>query len=234
MASVAIITARGGSKRIPRKNARPFMGKPMVCYAVKAAIGSRLFDEVMVSTDDAEIAEIACAAGAQVPFMRSAATANDFATTRDVLLEVVEEYAKRGKKFDEFACIYPCVPLLTADILVAAHGKFVESNADSLMPVVRFSFPVQRAVRIDGNGYIVYREPEHVLKRSQDLEPAYHDVGMFYFYKTASFLSGCCRIAPFVMPEECVQDIDTLEDWRIAEMKFKLLHAESGNVQDRS
>ena len=227
MPSVAIITARGGSKRIPRKNARPFMGKPMVCYAVEAAIGSGLFDEVMVSTDDAEIADIARRAGAQVPFMRSAATANDFATTRDVLLEVIGEYARRGRAFDEFACVYPCVPLLTAGILVEAHGRFAEANADALVPVVQFSFPVQRAVRIDDRGCLAYREPENALKRSQDLEPTYHDVGMFYFHKTSAFLSGGGRVVPFVMPEDRVQDIDTLEDWRLAEMKFKLLKAQA-------
>ena len=231
MSSVAIITARGGSKRIPRKNVKPFMGKPMVCFAIEAAIGSSLFDEVMVSTDDDEIAEIASKSGASVPFMRSAATSNDFATTRDVLLEVLGEYAKRGLSFDEFACIYPCVPFLTPKILVEAHKIFVDSNADSLMPVVKFSFPIQRAVRVGLNGSLEFREPDNAVKRSQDLEATYHDVGMFYFYRTTSFLSsGRQKIMPYVMPEERIQDIDTPDDWQMAEIKFKLLNHLANNV----
>ena len=228
MPSVAIITARGGSKRIPRKNVKPFMGKPMVAYAITAALESKLFDEVMVSTDDMEIADIARQYGAKVPFMRSAATANDFATTRDVLLEVIAEYGKMGANFGEFACIYPCVPFLTADILSSAHRKFIGSAADALMPVVRYSFPIQRAVKLDESGFLVYREPENAPKRSQDLEPTFHDVGMFYFYNTAAFLSGSeMQIAPYEMPEERIQDIDTPEDWTMAEMKYKLLNKEN-------
>ena len=225
MSSVAIITARGGSKRIPRKNIKPFMGKPMVCYAIEAALGSRLFDEVMVSTDDDEIAEIARNAGANIPFRRSEATANDFATTRDVLLEVLGEYEKRGQLFEWFSCIYPCVPFLTSELLVAAKDKFSSSGADALMPVVRYSFPIQRAVKENRDGFLEYREPENAPKRSQDLEHMYHDVGMFYFYKAREFVSGAnLRIAPFVMPEERIQDIDTLEDWQLAEMKYRLLN----------
>ena len=224
MSSLAVITARGGSKRIPRKNIKPFMGKPMVCYAIDAAIDSHLFDEVMVSTDDEEIANIARSAGAQVPFMRSEATANDFATTRDVLLEVLHEYKLLGRHFGHFACIYPCVPFLTAEILEDAHKVFAVSDADALMPVVKFSFPIQRAQKINGDGFLEYREPENATRRSQDLEPMYHDVGMFYFYKTDSFLSSePIMTIPFVMPEERVQDIDTMDDWKLAEMKHKIL-----------
>lgn len=222
MSSVAIITARGGSKRIPRKNVKPFMGKPMVAYAIAAALDSKLFDEVMVSTDDAEIAEIAQKHGAVVPFMRSAATANDYATTADVLNEVIAEYAKRGRTFDELCCIYPCVPFLTGELLVAAHRRFVESAADSLMPVVKYSFPIQRAVRLNAEGYLEYREPENAPKRSQDLEPTYHDVGMFYFHRTAAF-SKVGKVAMFEMPEERIQDIDTMDDWKMAEMKWTVL-----------
>lgn len=225
MSRLCIITARGGSKRIPRKNVKHFMGRPMVCYAIDAALGSDLFDEAMVSTDDPEIADIAKSAGAQVPFMRSEATSNDYATTRDVLLEVLGEYGKRGKVFDEFACIYPCVPFLVPDILVDAHKKFTETKADALMPVVRFSFPIQRAVRVNDQGFLEYRETENAKKRSQDLEPTFHDVGMFYFYKTSTFLSGGGRIVPYIMSEECVQDIDTMDDWHLAEIKYKLLNA---------
>jgi len=224
MNSIAIITARGGSKRIPRKNVKPFMGKPMVAYAISAALESKLFDEVMVSTDDEEIAAIARENGAVVPFMRSAATANDFATTADVLNEVIAEYAKRGVSFEAFCCIYPCVPFLTGGLLREAHVVFASAAADSLMPVVRYSFPIQRAVRRNAEGCLEYREPENASRRSQDLEPMYHDVGMFYFHKTASF-GKKGRVAMFEMPEERIQDIDTMEDWKMAEMKYLLLNA---------
>lgn len=230
MKSIAIITARGGSKRIPRKNIKMFMGKPMIAYAIAAAHESKLFDEVMVSTDDAEIVAIAKENGAVVPFMRSAAAANDFATTADVLNEVITEYGKRGVAFDSFCCIYPCVPFLTGDLLRAAHTAFVSSGSDSLMPVVKYSFPIQRAMRRNADGLLEYREPENKLKRSQDLEPMYHDVGMFYFHKTASFCAKNARMAMFEMPEERVQDIDTLDDWKMAEMKYKILCGQKGNV----
>ena len=224
MSSIAIITARGGSKRIPRKNIKPFMGKPMICYAIEAARSSGLFDEVMVSTDDAEIAEVSRNAGAAIPFMRSAATANDHATTRDVLIEVLGEYSRRGKEFDDFACIYPCVPFLTCSLLGDAIRAFRSSGADALMPVIKFSFPIQRAQRVNASGFLEYREPENALKRSQDLEPTYHDCGMFYFYKTKSFLSGIpMKVVPYEMPEERVQDIDTEDDWKMAEIKYKVI-----------
>lgn len=199
------------------------MGKPMLAYAIDAALESKLFDEVMVSTDDAEIAETAKAHGAAVPFLRSAATADDFATTADVLNEVIAEYAKLGVVFDEFCCIYPCVPLLTGELLCEAHEVFASSAADSLMPVVKYSFPIQRALRRGADGFLECREPENKLKRSQDLEPMYHDVGMFYFHKTASFGKNG-KVAMFEMPEERIQDIDTMDDWKMAELKYKVLN----------
>ena len=200
------------------------MGKPMLFYAIEAAISSGLFSEVMVSTDDAEIADLAKKLGAKVPFMRSESTSNDFATTRDVLIEVLLEYQKRGVQFDEFACIYPCVPFLSGETLHSAHQEFSNPDADALMPVVKYSFPIQRALRICADGTLLYREPENAPVRSQDLEPMYHDVGMFYFYRTEAFLSGrSMNIVPYKMSEDCVQDIDTLEDWAMAEMKYKIL-----------
>lgn len=227
MSSVAIITARGGSKRIPRKNIKEFMGKPMLAYAIEAALKSKLFDEVMVSTDDKEIAEITEKYGAKVPFMRSEKTANDFATTADVLDEVLSEYEIRNKHFDEFCCIYPCVPFLTAEILKQAAKKKVSLQADALMPVVRYSYPIQRAVIINQDGSLEYREPENASKRSQDLEPTYHDVGMFYFCNTQKFKQNRTVILPktalFEMNETAIQDIDTMEDWKMAEIKYKIL-----------
>ncbi len=222
MSIVAVITARGGSKRIPRKNIKEFMGKPMLAYAVEAAVNSKVFDEVMVSTDDVEIAEIAKQFCAKVPFMRSEKTANDFATTADVLEEVVSEYKKRGKTFDELCCIYPCVPFLTADVIKNAYEKFKTSGADRLTPVVKYSFPIQRAFKLNEQGLLEYREPENAPKRSQDLEPMYHDVGMFYFYKTEKMNSD--NIAMLEMDEAMVQDIDNDSDWQMAEMKYRIMH----------
>ena len=226
---LAIITARGGSKRIPRKNVKAFMGRPMIAYAIAAARGSELSDEVMVSTDDAEIAEVAQANGAVVPFLRSAATANDFATTNDVLKEVLAEYARRGRAFGSFCCIYPCAPFLTGGLLREAGETFAASGARGLVPVVRYSYPIQRALVRGAAGFVSFREPENAAKRSQDLEPTYHDAGMFYFATAAAFAEdgGIPRkgLVMFELPEERVQDIDTEADWKMAEMKYKMLEA---------
>ena len=176
----------------------------------------------MVSTDDNEIAQIAKEYGANVPFMRSEKTANDYATTADVLAEVKEEYKKRGQTFDTICCIYPCVPFLTGEILKQAFETFKNSNKSALTPVVKYSFPIQRAFKINANGDLEYREPENAPKRSQDLEPMYHDVGMFYFSSDdSSKMKGC---VPYIMDESVIQDIDTLDDWKMAEMKYKVMH----------
>ena len=227
MKNIAIITARGGSKRIPRKNIKEFMGKPMLAYAVEAALQAGVFDEVMVSTDDAEIVEIAKKYGAKVPFLRSETTANDFATTKDVLFEVIAEYKKNGVEFDSFCCIYPCVPFLQADILKNAYENFFSADAGSLIPVVKYSYPIQRAVRVNEKGLLEFREPEHTFTRSQDLEPMYHDVGMFYFERTKDFVDEATvftkKSVLFEMDERFIQDIDTMEDWEMAEMKYKII-----------
>lgn len=222
MKNIAIITARGGSKRIPRKNIKEFMGKPMLSYAIEVALKSDIFSEVMVSTDDEEIATIAKQYGAKVPFMRSERTSNDFATTKDVLEEVVKEYKKRGEVFDNICCLYPCVPFLTTQILREAYKIFEKSGKAALTPVAKFSFPIQRAFRVSVEGDLHYREPQNSQKRSQDLEPMYHDVGMFYFYSNDSSKQQAC--IPYIMDESVIQDIDTMEDWRIAEIKYKVLN----------
>lgn len=224
MGALAIITARGGSKRIPNKNKKLFLGKPILCYSIEAALASGLFEEVMVSTDDEEIARIARDAGASVPFMRSERTANDFATTDDVLLEVLAEYEKRGENFAYMACLYPTAPFVTAEKLRNAFRILEEQNAAAVMPVVRFSFPPQRGMTVR-DGRLVYCYPENAQKRSQDLEAMYHDCGQFYFYRTEAFLAGGGDPAegyvPIVMPETEVQDIDNPEDWEIAELKYR-------------
>ncbi len=226
MKTLAIITARGGSKRIPRKNIREFCGKPILAYSIEAALGSCLFSEVMVSTDDEEIAEIARRYGAKVPFFRSERTANDFATTNDVLLEVLEEYEKRGLHFDLAACIYPTAPFVTAGKLRDAAGKLAESDADTLIPVVRFSYPPQRAMIVK-EGRLVFEYPQYLDSRSQDLEPHFHDVGQFYFFRTEAFRRNrklmLGTILPYEVSELEVQDIDNQTDWEIAEMKYRLM-----------
>lgn len=226
MSNIAIITARGGSKRIPRKNIKDFCGRPIIAYSIEAALKSELFDEVMVSTDDEEIAEIARKNGASVPFMRDAATSNDFASTCEVCLEVLKKYKSLGKKFNLLGCIYPTAPFVTSKKLIEAVNILKKSAAYEVVPVVRFSFPPQRAYVID-DGKLSYKWEEFRMSRSQDLEPFYHDAGQFYIYNVEQFLigNGVIRenIAPIIMNESEVQDIDNYEDWKIAEMKYKML-----------
>lgn len=223
---VAIITARGGSKRIPRKNIKPFCGKPILAYSIEAALQSQLFDEVMVSTDDREIAEIAEQYGARVPFLRSAAASNDFATTTDVLLEVVQQYQEQGCEFSELCCIYPTAPFITANKLKNAFQRFEESGADALIPVVPFSFPPLRGI-IQQNDRIRMKWPEYALTRSQDLETIYHDSGQFYIVRMEALQREkalfCKNTVPMMLSELEVQDIDNEVDWELAELKYELL-----------
>ncbi len=226
MSSIAIITARGGSKRIPKKNIKDFCGKPIIAYSIEAALEARVFDEVMVSTDSEEIAEIARQYGASVPFMRSEATSSDYATTRDVLLEVLSNYKDIGMEFDEMVCIYPTAPFLTGKKLVNAMKVFHEKKGAMLIPVVKFSYPPQRAYVIN-NGKLIFRLEEYRYSRSQDLEPYYHEAGQFYCYKISDYYATNGNIVddviPYVLSESEVQDIDTEIDWTMAELKYKLL-----------
>ncbi|MCL1884773.1 MAG: pseudaminic acid cytidylyltransferase [Defluviitaleaceae bacterium] len=229
---IAIIPARGGSKRIPRKNIRNFCGKPIVAYSIEAAIASEVFDEVMVSTDDLEISEIAKKYGAKVPFMRSAEMSTDMAMTAPVLEEVLNEYKKRGNMFSHCACIYPCAPFVTSDRLKEGMATLISSNADEVLPIVKFSYPPQRCLVIRDE-CVTMLYPDNFNKRSQDLEPIYHDAGQFYLYKTSVILSMDKgfdkRIVPLVLPENEAQDIDTEEDWQIAEMKYQI--CVGGNIE---
>ena len=226
MKRLAIITARGGSKRIPRKNIKPFLGKPILAYSIEAALDSGLFDEVMVSTEDEEIAEIAKKYGAKVPFYRSEKTAGDFATTNDVLLEVLEEDKKLGREFDEACCIYPTAPFVTSGKLKKAMEEFAASDADTLIPVVAFSYPPKRSLVIR-EGRLVFQYPEFMDSRSQDLEAEYHDIGQFYLFRTEAFERNkklmIGNILPFVVDEMEVQDIDNESDWKIAEIKYQAM-----------
>ena len=224
MKSIAVITARGGSKRIHKKNIKDFCGKPIIAYSIIAALESGLFEDVMVSTDDPEIAEIAKQYGASVPFMRSAATSDDFATTRDVLEEVLREYSARGQEFDYMCCIYPTAPFVTPEKLKNIFQLMVEKDADDASPLVSYSYPPQRAFYIRDHVKVAC-QPEMMPMRSQDLEPIYHDAGQFYFYKLSSFFGKKedYYSLPVIYPESEVQDIDNQEDWIMAELKYELM-----------
>lgn len=229
MDNVAIITARGGSKRIPNKNIKKFCGKPIIAYSIEAALSSKVFGEVMVSTDSGEIAAIAEKYGASIPFLRSEATSNDFATTADVITEVLEQYKKSGRLFDNFACIYPTAPFVTGRRLGEAAELLGE--ADAVIAVVKYSFPPQRAFVIR-NGVVAFQYPEFERTRSQDLEPIYHDCGQFYMCNCEAFLKMHTLVLPnakpYIIPEEEVQDIDTMSDWEIAEAKYNVLKMKNG------
>jgi N-acylneuraminate cytidylyltransferase len=227
MSSIAIIPARGGSKRIPRKNIKPFLGKPIIAYSIEAALESKLFDEVMVSTDDAEIAKIAKQYGASVPFMRSAKTADDFATTADAIIEVIDTYRKLGREFDHVACIYPTAPFTTAAKLTTAFEKLSGNAYSSVFPVVKFGYPILRSLKIE-DGRVSMNWPEHLNARSQDLPKAYHDSGQFYIASTATFLAErtffTSNSAAIIVDEMEVQDIDNETDWKIAEVKYQMVY----------
>lgn len=224
--NIAIITARGGSKRIPHKNIKDFCGKPILAYSIQAALNSSEFDEVMVSTDDEHIASIAREYGANVPFLRSDKTAGDYSTTSDVLIEVINQYKTLNKVYEYGCCIYPTAPFVTAEKLKYAMNLLIQTKADTVMPVVKFSFPPQRCVIIDDNK-LKMKWPENLNARSQDLEPFYHDCGQYYGFNIQSFLENGKLLSnhtvPIITPELEVQDIDCLEDWEIAEIKYQVL-----------
>lgn len=225
--NIAIIPARGGSKRIPRKNIKSFCGKPIITYSIEAALKSGLFNVVIVSTDDEEIAAVAKAAGAEVPFMRSDKNSDDYAGTVDVLLEVLSEYKKQNIKFDNVCCIYPTAPFVFSDRLYEAFQMLNEKHYDSVFPICAFSFPILRALQLSSNNQVSMIWPENMNKRSQDIPLAYHDAGQFYWCKTLPLMLSkkiySDNSGAIVLNETEVQDIDNENDWLIAEMKFKLL-----------
>ncbi len=221
--NIAIIPARGGSKRIPKKNIRPFLTKPIIAYVIEAALASNLFDEVMVSTDDTEIAEIAKKYGASVPFLRSGETANDFATTSEVLLEVLNNYQQRGSIFNYACCIYPTAVFTTAAKLLKAKETLELGGFDTVLPVLKYSFPIERSFKIFDKK-LTYSFPEYINTRSQDLQPSYHDAGQFYFFKVDAFLKNKKltneNTGYLIVGELEAQDIDNEEDWAQAEFKY--------------
>lgn len=223
---LAVVPARGGSKRIPRKNIQAFCGKPIIVWSIEAAHESRCFDSLIVSTDDEAIAEVARQAGAEVPFMRPAALSDDHAGTAAVVRHAIGWCTDHGQVPEHVCCIYATAPFITGRDLRQGLAALQEQDVRFVFPVTRYSSPIQRAIRVDGQGRVEMFHPEHASSRSQDLEPAYHDAGQFYWGTAAAWLSGdalfSSEAAAIVLPTGRVQDIDTPEDWTQAEAKFRL------------
>lgn len=225
MANLAIIPARGGSKRIPHKNIKNFYGKPIISYSIQAALDSGKFERVMVSTDDEEIADIAKKYGAEVPFLRSAENATDFATTFAVLEEVLNRYNEAGQKFEYGCCIYPAAPFVTGDALDKAYNVLVDKLFDVVFPAVEYSFPIGRSISVNEDGKAWFNWPENALTRSQDMPKAYHDAGQFYWFNVAALLKSA-RLVPqnsgvIIINDMDAHDIDSITDWQVAEFKYK-------------
>lgn len=228
MKTIAIIPARGGSKRIPRKNIKPFLKKPIISYSIQAALDANIFDEVMVSTDDEEIAEIAKSYGANVPFYRSKENSNDFAGTADVLIEVLKWYqANLILDFDYCCCIYCTAPFVTGKIIAESMNKLITEKVGSVFPVVQYSYPPQRALQLNQNGFIQMLDKSTYAMRTQDFEPIFHDCGQFYCLNSQRLLLEQKLFfddsIPVFKTEIEMQDIDNLADWELAEIKYNYL-----------
>ena len=227
MQKVAIIPARGGSKRIPRKNIKPFMGRPMIGYSIQAAKDCGLFDRIIVSTDDEEIAKVARDCGAETPFVRPADLANDHAGTGAVVIHALQWLIDRGQAADACCCIYATAPLLDPARLQEGWDKLQQPGRRFAFSVTSYAFPIQRALKATKDGSVEMFWPENLMKRSQDLEPAYHDAAQFYWGWADAFLAGEVTFspisAPVILPRAEVVDIDTPEDWEMAELAWKVL-----------
>ncbi len=224
---VAIIPARGGSKRIPRKNIKAFHGKPMIAYSIEAAIASGCFDKVIVSTDDEEIAAVARAHGAEVPFLRPAEISDDYATTMDVMAHAIHWCQNDGWDVEAVCCLYATAPFVLPEDLQRGYALLRDTGAQFVFSATSFPFPIQRAIKLDEFGSVSMFSPENEQVRSQDLEEAYHDAGQFYWGKTSAFLARFSMFSPHskavLLPRNRVQDIDTPEDWELAEALFSVL-----------
>jgi len=231
MASICIIPARGGSKRIPRKNIKPFLGKPIIAYSIETALKSNLFDEVMVSTDDDEIAEIAIQYGAKVPFLRSEESANDYATTFQVLEEVLNTYKTMGRTWDNICCLYPCAPFVSSELLLRSSQKL--KDFDTVLPIIEYGHPIQRSL-VMKEELVTFLHAENELTRSQDLEPRYHDAGQFYFCNVEKLLMNKSilskKTTSIIISELESQDIDNHVDWKMAELKYQLVNEKKDSI----
>ena len=223
--NICIIPARGGSKRIPRKNIKLFLGKPIIAYSIEAAINSKIFDEIMVSTDDIEIASIAKEYGAKVPFFRSEKNSNDFSTTSVVIEEVIFEYKKFGKYFDQICCCYSTAPFISPERLTQGLELLENKEVESVFPIVEFDYPILRSFKLNENKYLDYNWPEYINSRSQDLPNSYHDAGQWYWIKATAFETYRNLFTPKTKAIQLskieVQDIDNESDWNLAELKFR-------------
>ncbi|MCX6074655.1 MAG: pseudaminic acid cytidylyltransferase [Campylobacterales bacterium] len=226
---IAIIPARGGSKRIPRKNIKLFQGKPMIAYSIEAAKECGLFDKIIVSTDDEEIAEIARSYGAEVPFIRPKELSDDHTATIPVIAHAIQTLQEQGDSIDTVCCIYATAPFIRSEDIVSAYNALLTHNKQYAFPVTSFPFPIFRGVKRDEEGNVQMFFPEHFSTRSQDLEEAYHDVGQFYWGTSEAWLEGnpifSEAATTIILPRHLVQDIDTLEDWERAELMYKVLHS---------
>lgn len=229
---LAVIPARGGSKRIPRKNIRPFGGLPMIAWSIRAAIDSACFDRIIVSTDDAEIAATAKEHGAEAPFLRPKALSDDHTGTMPVVAHAVQWQQAQGVPASTVCCLYATAPFVRADDLRRGLAALEASGADFAFSVTSYAFPIQRAIRITSAGRVQMFQPSHFQTRSQDLEEAWHDAGQFYWGKAAAWLANKPLFgpdsAPVILPRYRVQDIDTPEDWARAELMLKALNAAGG------
>jgi len=232
MKTLAIIPARGGSKRIPKKNIKDFSGKPIIAYSIEAALSSKLFDEVMVSTDDTAIAEIATEFGAKVPFIRSEKQSDDFATLMDVISEVINTYKSQGQAFEYVCCLLPTAPFVTANKIQNAFDVLKVKNFDTVLPVLEFSYPIQRALKINQDKVSMV-DDQYATTRSQDLEQRYHDSGQFYWAKVDTIMHQQTLFTDnsgvIVISELEAQDIDTETDWKLAEIKYKMMMTNEDN-----
>lgn len=224
---IAVIPARGGSKRIPRKNIKNFLGKPIIAYSIEAAIESGCFDKVVVSTDDTEIADVAKEYGAEVPFIRPEELSNDNAGTLPVIKHAIEWYEENLTKPDDVCCLYATAPFVQFQAIKEAYSQFIKSQADYCFTVTSYAFPIQRAIKFTKEKRVEMFCPKYFNARSQDLEEAYHDAGQFYWGKAEAFKKEknifSVSASPYVMPRYLVQDIDTTEDWIQAEIMYQLL-----------
>lgn len=224
---VAIIPARGGSKRIPGKNIKLFHGKPMIGYSIEAALASGCFDKVIVSTDDAEIAKVAKEYGAQVPFLRPENISDDYATTMDVMVHAIRWCLDEGWAVEAVCCLYATAPFVLPEDLRRGYTLLQEDGVQFSFSATTFPFPIQRAIKLDEQGGVSMFSPENELVRSQDLEEAYHDAGQFYWGQTSAFLDKLSIFSSHsravLLPRNRVQDIDTPEDWELAESLFSAL-----------
>lgn len=229
--NLAVIPARGGSKRIPRKNIKPFCGKPMIVWSIEAALKSACFDQVIVSTDDAEIAEIAVAYGATVPFMRPVELSDDYTGTIPVISHAIDWFDKQGQAAKQVCCLYATAPFVRPEDIQKGHVALSETDSDYVFSITSYAFPIQRAISLTEEGRVTMFNPEYYNTRSQDLKEAYHDAGQFYWGRAQAWLEGkaifSSNSSPVILPRYRVQDIDTLEDWLRAEWLFKAIQAEA-------